>query len=309
MAPRARAHRPAERRVERVDDAGHGGDGGQHQADGQPQDGADVGPELPGGGLERGVVDEGWQEHQQEELGRQLDLVVYRDEGHGDAHDDQQDRVGDPDPVGDGGHGHHADEQADAVGQIGHQRRPPGRVAGESPVGRAVTVDNLPSTAPRPSDRSAGPERPTGGPGSVSAGVRRARRAVPPGGPRDPPGEDGHGDTAATHREGGLRHRRRPGPGPGARRPAGRRGRRPDHLRPLRRALDDQLSRVGRGRPGRDGRADREGGPAGGRPAGRHEGRGGVAVAGGRRGRRARAPRRGGGQRRDRQCQPLLGDQ
>ena len=38
--------------------------------------------------------------------------------------DDQQDRIGDPQPVGDGGDDHDPDEETDPIGQADHRRRP-----------------------------------------------------------------------------------------------------------------------------------------------------------------------------------------
>ena len=52
-----------------MEDDGHGGHGGQHQAHGQEQDRPPVGAQLPRRGVERGVVDERREEDQQDEVG------------------------------------------------------------------------------------------------------------------------------------------------------------------------------------------------------------------------------------------------
>ncbi len=116
-------HRPGHPAHHRVDHHRHRHHGGQHQAHGQQQDGLQVDAELACRGVEGGVVDERRQEDQQHQVGLELHAVLGRDQRHRDAGHDQEDGIGDPEPVGDGGDGHDADEQADAIGNADHGRR------------------------------------------------------------------------------------------------------------------------------------------------------------------------------------------
>jgi hypothetical protein len=123
-----------------VDDHGDGHHGRQHEAHGQEEDGADLGTELALRGVEGRVVDQRWQEDQQHQFRLERDTVLGGDEGHPDAGDDQQDGVGDPQPVGDGGDDHDADEEPDPIRDADH-RSDAGRRWRRA--GTACTRDNL----------------------------------------------------------------------------------------------------------------------------------------------------------------------
>ena len=81
------------------------------QADRQKRDRAQVGAEILPGGEDRRDIKEGRQEQEEHDLRVELDLRKDRHEAEDKPAEDEQDRVGDLDPVGECRERSHRDEQ------------------------------------------------------------------------------------------------------------------------------------------------------------------------------------------------------
>ena len=97
--PEAERDRP--RQPERgMGEHGHAAHGDQHEPDGQERDRAQVGPHLAHRDVQRGPVQQRRQEHQQGQVGVELDPRETRHEPDPDPDDHEQDRVGHARPRG-----------------------------------------------------------------------------------------------------------------------------------------------------------------------------------------------------------------